>query len=629
MANFGHMKKSSVLAVLVVISGLALCAACYLPGLGGPLLLDDFPQLRPLFLLHDRGLSFLMQTVADSSSGPFGRPVAMLSFIANAIGSGANLWWWKLTNLAIHLLNGILAYWLALEIFAANDRQHPTTRHFSAAAIAILWLVHPLHVSTVLYTVQRMTELAALFVFAGLATYIHGRRAFHTKPRKTWWLIPCAVGILFPLGVLSKETALLFPLFLLLIEIFIFSDARSIARGRLPPFLFLGVGAIVLLGVLGAPYLTKVAASYEARDFTLNERLLTEARVVMLYLAMIVVPIQSFMGFFHDDLDVSKGLFLPPSTALSIMALATLAFVAWRLRRRSPLFTFGVFFFLAGHLLESTIFPLELMFEHRNYLPSFGIILAIVPAIERGITSANLRWGLAISGTLILSATLFLRTDVWSSADRLYADAYLAHPNSEGLIAIYASKYAAQGDMEYALELLRKQHNPGYTTQRFVLQCQHSRKLDAKDLEEARTFGRLPVQSYELTGLIELSNLALDKKCDIPLNSLIEILDLALKRRAIGGAHPKLAIYKAHLLYATSNYDAAISTLESAASLDPNEPLPLFLATHWMIEHHDIARARATFQRARQVASTNEIKYRDYIVDIEQEFRKSQLSNDK
>ena len=115
---------------------------------------------------------------------------------------------------------------------------------------------------------------------------------------------------------------------------------------------------------------------YEGRDFDLLQRLLTQARVLFLYLGLLLIPDIRRFGLYHDDLVTSTGLFDPSSTFLAVVAWAVIVvFILWGARRRAP-WAFASAWFLVGHGMESTIVPLEQMHEHRNYVPSVGIWIA-------------------------------------------------------------------------------------------------------------------------------------------------------------------------------------------------------------------------------------------------------------
>ena len=110
-------------APIIVLAALVVTWFVYLPGLGGPLLLDDRPQLGVLLDSADLGAGELLADYAVSTSGPRGRPVAMVSFIADTLAFGNDTWWWKHTNVVIHLLAGLLVF--ALQVLLISRASEP------------------------------------------------------------------------------------------------------------------------------------------------------------------------------------------------------------------------------------------------------------------------------------------------------------------------------------------------------------------------------------------------------------------------------------------------------------------------------------------------------------------------
>jgi hypothetical protein len=121
--------------------------------------------------------------------------------------------------------------------------------------------------------------------------------------------------------------------------------------------------------------LSWLEAGYAVRDFTLVERLMTEARVLWFYLSQILLPSHGAFAIYLDGFSVSRSLFQPPSTLFSLVGWA-LVLVVVGFKHRWPMLSFGLLWFLVGHSLESTIVPLEIAHEHRNYLPALGPLLA-------------------------------------------------------------------------------------------------------------------------------------------------------------------------------------------------------------------------------------------------------------
>jgi hypothetical protein len=363
--------------LLLLLLLLVMCAVIYLPGLQGPMLHDDFPQLSGLMTAQGADWRELSDVYMMSDSGYLGRPVSMASFIANAILHGGELRDWKATNLLIHGLTAIVMFFLARVLLRASPASiRPEQASWLALLVAGLWLLHALHVSTVLYTVQRMAQLSTLFVLSGLLLYCNGRlRQLKARGSGGWQIAP-AFLLCLPLAVFSKENGILLLLLVPLVEVLVFRGAglpaiRSVSWYIWPVLMLLPLLAGVLYLLLHADHF--LVQGYASKDFTPLERLLTQPRVLVRYLHQLLVPLPGLMGFYHDDMVVSKGLLNPATTLWSILLLAALVGLALLLRGRQPVIALGILLFFAAHLLESTILPLDLMFEHRNYLASCGV----------------------------------------------------------------------------------------------------------------------------------------------------------------------------------------------------------------------------------------------------------------
>lgn len=365
---------------------LALTYCVYAPGFDGIFLFDDYHNIVNNTAVQIESLSLeQLQQAADSSrAGPLKRPVSMLTFALNYYFSGLDAYAFKRVNLLIHLLNGIAVYVLShLLLTAYRFRLRPdlseSRLQWMSIAIAGAWLLHPINLTSVLYVVQRMTSLAALFTFTGLILAVWGRLR-QQRDQSGAILLLLSLLVAAPLSALSKENGLLFPLFLGLIELAVFRFQAATLGGRrfvigvfLATFIFPIVAATTFVIVKS----DWILGGYSVRDFTLAERLLTESRVIWTYLQLIFTPALSKLGIYHDDIQLSHSLLDPPTTSLALLGLIALVGVALSTIKRYPLFSFGLLFFLVGHSMESTIFGLEIAHEHRNYLPLFGLLLTL------------------------------------------------------------------------------------------------------------------------------------------------------------------------------------------------------------------------------------------------------------
>jgi hypothetical protein len=413
----------------IAAAGLAaglLVFILYWPGLGGSFLFDDETNILVAegLRMEEISLRSLSDAAAEGHAGPLGRPIAQLSFAFNHyFAGGYSPLAFKATNLSIHLVAGFVVFLLGQRLLSS---------YFWAGVLAVAWLVHPIQATTILHTVQRMTSLSGLFLFLAMLFYLYARG--RKNGTHIGWLL-AALGICWPLSLLSKETGVLFPLFAIAWEITIRQERcegldRFARRSSWVIFLMIIIAGAFAISTKGQ----WLWAGYTFRPFTLIERLLTEGRVLWFYLGLILLPRIDAFGLYHDDIQVSRNFIDPWTTIPAWGGLLFVALAAWGLRRRLPLVSFGLLWFLIGHALESTAIPLELAHEHRNYVPSFGILLAVTAAMMRMATGrisvSNIIHTALLATFVYLSLLTVLRAHQFGDDIRRTQIEVQRHPNS-------------------------------------------------------------------------------------------------------------------------------------------------------------------------------------------------------
>ncbi|MBB6599997.1 hypothetical protein [Luteimonas sp. MC1825] len=429
---------------LILVMVVFLTATVYWPGLRGPLIFDDIQNLLPItqWLESERGW---LSVVFGNDSGMFGRPISMASFVFNVAVLGPEVWSLKLGNLLLHLINGSLVYLLFAALLSqrAMARAPLADNRWLPVLGAAIWLLHPLLASTVLYVVQRMAMLSALFILLAMLAYVQARLALTAGQYRKAWTLLALVPLCTVLAALSKENGVLAPALCAVIELCVFAPRAGIRRPW-PSRLVIALGLLapaLIAVVLTAIQYPAITVGYANRPFTLIERLLTQPRVLWDYIGSLLMPHGPRLGLYHDDYPISHGLFDPASTALAIAGWLLALLLAWRWRRRIPGLLLGLSFFLVGHALESSVFPLLMYFEHRNYLPAIGVIWALLSlaayCVERlrpHVDQATRIFSIAaIALVLALSVATAGRALVWQSQSTLLAQAQQYHPDSRWL----------------------------------------------------------------------------------------------------------------------------------------------------------------------------------------------------
>lgn len=416
---------------LVFLAGVTFSA--YLPGLGGPFLFDDFPNLR-MTQMDSLSWASILDASLSNDSGRLRRPISNLSLALNGYFLGDGPLGYKVVNLLIHIICGFLIYHIVRSVCllaAPGQGRRATVAGVIAAAV---WLLHPIQVSTVLYVVQRMAQLAALFSILAVLCWLKWRQSLirdDDRPHTIWL---AAAGFFTVAAVFSKENGVLVPLFLLAIELSIFSfpstashRRRWLAGNGLLIFAPLALGLVYTLVAWG-----QLTNGYVIRDFTLTDRLLTEIHAIWHYIRLIFFPSLIEMGLYRDDFPIQRHV----NAQTVVLGLGLVAIIAAALvwRRRCPVFAFGTLWFFAGHALESTFLPLEPVFEHRNYLPLLGPVAIVgwyLPALTA--KAGDLRKIAIVFCALVAFSLLALtavRADSWSTNLKFLKTQMLHHPNS-------------------------------------------------------------------------------------------------------------------------------------------------------------------------------------------------------
>ena len=520
-------RKARIPALLCVLLFVALLV--YLPGLSGEFIFDDYLNIVNNEAVHLDSLAWRDVSRAFSSgvTTVLNRPLSMLTFAANHYLSGLDPFAFKLTNLLIHLATGACIFLLSdtlLGFAPVSNTASATTRQLAALLITACWTLHPLNVSSVLYVVQRMNQLATLATLFGLLYYCRLRaRGFVTQAQGGVHLL-CLTGALV-LAVLFKENGALLVVLILLLEVFFFKfQQRNPAEQR---FLHVFFGGLVAIPALAIALYTLISPAwllepYSTRTFNLTERLLTEGRALWMYIYWILVPDIREFTFYHDTYVVSTGLLAPYSTLTSLLGHVLVLILTVSLRHKLPLLCFGIGWFYAGHLMESTILALEPVFEHRNYLPGFGLLFGIIGTavnVPKERFDPTLVRFLLVPYILFLAHGTYLEAVKWGDPGLQMLQAYERHPDSHRINYSLADYY------------LRNAH-PQLRPDFFDKARAHYVKTDALEPHTIRGLtGLILVDAQSGAGVSEalvesmaerISQATVDENFGVDLNDLVE-----------------------------------------------------------------------------------------------------------
>jgi tetratricopeptide (TPR) repeat protein len=408
------------------------------------------------------------------SSNKVYRPIPCLTFALNWYLGGKTPFGYHLVNISIHFLAGIFLFLSILWLYKTPrmvSRQAKDNSFSVAFFVAILWAVNPIQTQAVTYIVQRMASMAAMFYIIGIYLYLRGRLTESIRP-KIGWFLGCLAAFLCALG--SKENTITFPLAILLLEFMFFQDlTRANIRRTFVKIILLLSLTLLILGIwfFLQGDLSRIIGGYEYRSFTPAQRLMTEARIVVFYLSLLFYPAPTRLSIEHD-VTVSTSLIHPWTTLPSILLIFALIILAIFQIRKRPILSFAILFFFLNHMVESTIVPLELIFEHRNYLPSLFLFVPLAVFI---INLANTYKGKKdwIYASLVIFMILLvtgwgigtrIRNMAWANEKTLWEDALRKAPlSARPYINLASNHYKKIGNYNKALELyqtslLKKTH---------------------------------------------------------------------------------------------------------------------------------------------------------------------------
>ncbi|MEW5975202.1 MAG: tetratricopeptide repeat protein [Acidobacteriota bacterium] len=473
---------------------------------------DDLPNIigNPSVQMTSWSWNGLVEALSSRTGGV--RPVAYLTFAINYYFSGQEVFSYHVVNFLLHALNACLVLVLVERLLELAYRDlKRRDRALLSFLTALLWSVSPLHTQSVTYIVQRMNLLSAFFYLLSVVLFVEWRRRQPSMPRHLLLGAGLLTGLL---AVLSKENALVLPVTILLVDYYFFNKC-TVPRFSSRTWLIaiLAMTAVVWVLAVGYDVPERIAVGYRARDFTLEERLLTQPRVIVFYLSLVLWPLPSRLALYHD-FPHSVSLWFPWTTLLSLVSLLSLLIVAWYFRRRFPVSSFFVVWILLNLSIESSFFPLEMVFEHRTYLPSIGLFGGGLALVASWIRTGGpyLRRRAILSATLIPLALAsgymtWQRNETWRDEVTLWSDNAAKYPNSFRVWTNLGSSLANEGDSLGAENAFKRSIslNPEYSGSKVnlaLLFLNQGKTDEALHVIEEVSADKLPPSLYYNLGVI-------------------------------------------------------------------------------------------------------------------------------
>lgn len=446
--------------LLLLAAGLALLivAAWASSVPGGPVFDDHFLVVGQNCFKSLSGLARIL--LFEPGYACTYRPARYVSYGVDHLLFGDNFWAYHVGNIVHHELSTLAVGALASLLFARVDRRRSASQACALGlAVAAVWALHPVQTDSVSYVSGRRDILAGGWTFAAVAlSLVAARRG------GLWW-----VAVLWAtlVAFMSKESAVVIPVLGLLVASLTGEKPAGglIAWIRRHPATVVAGAVGVGLSLLLVLY-RGVLDSHSDRGFawwggSVTSNFATVAALQVRYLQLVVLAAPLIGDYRPDTIPLAAG-FGDPRALLGLTLCGALAAAAFLARRRRPLVTAGVGWYLISLAPVSHVFPHhELFAEHYLYIPLFGLALAAVDLVAWGLEVAPdpARWrriAAAALGALLVTFVVSIldRNRDFANERAFYEHVVELAPNNLRAVANLGNIAFDQGDFDVALEHL-------------------------------------------------------------------------------------------------------------------------------------------------------------------------------
>ena len=400
------------------------------------------------------------------------RFVGYLTFALNYKLNGLNVTGYHIINLLIHIANALLVYALIKFSFRTPHlRERSFKRYSSSIALlsALFFVAHPVQTQAVTYIVQRLASLATMFYLLSLVSYIRSRLSVSPTERYSFYAVSIISAVL---AMKTKETSFTLPVTITLYEVLFFTG-KKIKRGMylVPILLTMLIIPLSLMGIsksLGDAIgdvgeIARVQTPMSRWDY-----LFTEFRVIVTYIRLLFLPINQNVDYdypiYHSFFE--PGVFFSFLFSLSILSAGLYLF--YRVKRKDresdyplELISFGLLWFFITLSVESSIIPIiDVIFEHRLYLPSVGMFVAVTTSLfiaKNRLEGGKLHFEKAIMPTcililIILTGATYSRNMIWQDRKTLWEDIVKKAPSNARAHVNLGFAYSSEGLTDQAIE---------------------------------------------------------------------------------------------------------------------------------------------------------------------------------
>jgi Flp pilus assembly protein TadD len=431
--------------ILIILTAAIIYSNIY----EAPFVFDDVDRIKNAAAIRDLQNLFSLDRLLKP------RAVVDFTFALNYRFGKLDVFGYHLVNMVIHILNGVLVYFMALIIFrhffffpqsSETERPDSSSIPFMALSAALIFVAHPIQTQAVTYTVQRYASLAAFFYMASVLFYLKARLGEEgSNPKKTFKAGKSKVFVFYAMSAicgmaafLSKETSASLPGIILLVEYLLVDRTWRGWKKRIPWFvLAFTLWALFLFIVILVPHDTaQISALFEdvsgfmkeTEQATRSQYLCPQFNVIVIYIRLLFLPIQQNLDYLYTF----KTGFFDGYTPLAFLFLVGLVALGIKAVKKHPVISLGIFWFFITLSVESSVIPIrDALFEHRLYLPMFGFSL-IVTILLFSIFPVRRSWAIVFSFIIILAlgTATFRRNKVWHDRITLWSDVVSKNPQN-------------------------------------------------------------------------------------------------------------------------------------------------------------------------------------------------------
>jgi tetratricopeptide (TPR) repeat protein len=405
------------------------------------------------------------------------RYIGYLTFALNYKFHGLDVTGYHIVNFLIHIVSAFIIYLLIRLSFKTPILSTSDIKDYSeyiALTSALLFACHPIQTQAVTYITQRVASLTTMFYLLAVFLYVKWRiktsgvRSTKTKILNIRSLLLYLMAVISTvLAMKTKETAFTLPIMISLYELIFFEGKVNKRIVYLIPFLLTMLIIPLSLVSIDKPVGELIGdidlATRDYMEISRKDYFLTQFSVLVTYIRLIFLPIKQNLEY---DYPVYSTLF-ELRVLLSSLILFTLLLLAVYLLKKckdgtshNRLISFGIFWFFITLSVESSLIPIpSVIYEHRMYLASFGVFLALTTAVFVVREKFSKRWrntdkliaGLIVITIISLTGATYARNSVWKDDISLWRDVVRKSPSKARAHSNLCDGYQSRGLTDEAI----------------------------------------------------------------------------------------------------------------------------------------------------------------------------------